>query len=253
MLDIRQLRLSRNSGFQLEVADWSVSSGELHVVLGTNGSGKSTLLRLFSGEETPDEGEVRLYGRNLQDWNSTERARHLALLPQASSMNFAFTAEEVVSLGLTPLSLGWRDARSKVHDVMRLVDCLHLAQKDYPNLSGGERQRVHLARVLVQLSQAERPPVLLLDEPTSAQDLGQQHRLLSLSRELAREQGYGVVAILHDLNLALRYADQCLLLDAGRVVVYGSPSQVINQQTIRRYWGYSATFLHGEEGVLVVA
>jgi iron complex transport system ATP-binding protein len=253
MLEIRQLRLRRRSGFTLDIPLWRVCGGELCAVLGTNGAGKSTLLKLLCGEEAAGNGQVLLHDRPLQHWPALERARHLGVLPQASSLDFNFSAEEVVSLGLTPLSLGWRDARRTVQAVMRATDCAHLAHMEYPRLSGGERQRVHLARVLVQLSQAEQAPVLLLDEPTSAQDLGQQHRMLELARNLAREHGYCIAAILHDLNHALRYADHCLLLDAGQSIASGRPEQVITVECVERYWGYRAHFVKDRLGRALVA
>lgn len=252
MLEIEQLTFRHSSGFTLCVPHLQIAPGEVRAVLGTNGAGKSTLLRLMSAEQ-PSRGQVALHGRPLECWRPTERARHLGVLPQASNLDFAFTAREVVALGLTPLSLGWRDAGRVVREVMRATDCEHLATNSYIALSGGERQRVHLARVLLQLSQAELPPVLLLDEPTSAQDLGQQHRVLQLACDLARERGYAVGAILHDLNLALRYANYCTLLHAGRVVTSGAPAEVISGDNIERYWGYTPTLLTAACGRTVVA
>ncbi|KZX60523.1 hypothetical protein A3709_00140 [Halioglobus sp. HI00S01] len=253
MLHVHDLKFSRGREFTLQVADWRASPGHVQAVLGTNGAGKSTFLKLLCGEEAPTGGDIRLHGQRLQDWSALERARHLGVLPQASSLSFAFSAEEVVSLGLTPLNTGWRNAQQTVRAVMRATDCAHLAKKPYPRLSGGERQRIHLARVLVQLSQAEHAPVLLLDEPTSAQDLGQQHRMLELASGLAREHNYAVVAILHDLNLTLRHTTHCLHLDAGRSVAQGAPQEVLSTDSIAKYWGYNAQLLHTADGALVVA
>jgi iron complex transport system ATP-binding protein len=127
------------------------------------------------------------------------------------------------------------------------VDCLALAKRAYPTLSGGERQRVQLARVLLQLSEAETQPLLLLDEPTSAQDLGHQHAVLSLLRALAKENNYLVLAILHDLNQVLRYSDECLLLQQGAVVASGRPGEVLTPAMVERCWGYLPRRL-GEPG-----
>ncbi|MCB1847792.1 MAG: heme ABC transporter ATP-binding protein [Halieaceae bacterium] len=252
MLEIRELEFIRGATFALTIDHWQVVPGEVRAVLGTNGAGKSTLLKLLCGEQRSRQ-QVLLHARALDDWNPVERARHLGVLPQASSLDFAFSAEEVVCLGLIPLTLGWRDARQAVAAIMRATDCAHLARKNYRTLSGGERQRVQLARILVQLSQAEREPVLLLDEPTSAQDLGQQHRVLDLARQLATERDYAVAAILHDLNLAIRYADQCILLSAGELVASGVPADVITRENIQRHWGYAATILTSAGGKPVIA
>jgi iron complex transport system ATP-binding protein len=247
MLEIRNLNIQRGTDFSLDIPHWEVLPGEVRAVLGANGAGKSTLLKLLSGEEA-SIGGVLLHKRPLESWHSMERARHLGVLPQSNNLNFAFSAEEVVSLGLTPLTLGWRQGRQIVQAMMHATDCAHLGKTKYPTLSGGEQQRVHLARVLVQLSQAEREPVLLLDEPTSAQDLGQQHRVMELAIEFARTQHYSIVAILHDLNLALRYADHCMLLDHGQPVALGPPAMVVTSANIERYWGYSARMLTSECG-----
>ncbi|CAA0120083.1 Hemin import ATP-binding protein HmuV [Halioglobus japonicus] len=252
MLEVTALQLQRGNNFALDIRHWQALPGEVHAILGTNGAGKSTLLKLLSGEEA-SPGNVLLHHTPLQSWPSMERARHLGVLPQSNNLSFAFSAEEVVSLGLTPLTLGWRQGRQTVHAMMRATNCAHLGKAKYPALSGGEQQRVHLARVLVQLSQAEREPVLLLDEPTSAQDLGQQHRLMELAGELARSQHFCIVAILHDLNLALRYADHCMLLDQGQAVAVGTPNEVVNGVNIERYWGYSAQVLTSECGRTVIS
>jgi iron complex transport system ATP-binding protein len=251
VLVLERIALERG-GFGLSVQRWQARGGELHALLGRNGAGKSTLLRVIAGEMS-FAGSVRLHGRELGDWSPLERARHLAVLPQASQLSFGFSAAEVVRLGATPLTLGWRELGQAVERAMAFTDCAGLARQPYPKLSGGEKQRVHLARVLLQLSQAEQPPLLLLDEPTSAQDLGQQHGLLGSVRELCEQRGMGVVAVLHDLNQSLRYAHCCSLVDGGRLVAEGAPADVLTPATVRRYWGYPATRAEDAEGRWLLA
>lgn len=252
MLEVSDLCLQRGTGFSLNIPQWQALPGQVWAILGTNGSGKSTLLKLLCGDEV-SAGSVLLHQRPLEQWSHRERACHLGVLPQSNNLTFGFSAEEVVALGLTPLTVGWREGRQMVRSMMLATDCAHLRSAKYPALSGGEKQRVQLARVLVQLSQAEQEPVLLLDEPTSAQDLGQQHRLLGLATDLAATRHFCVVTILHDLNLALRYAGHCMLLSQGEAVASGPPSMVINHASIQRYWGYSAQILTSESGRKVVA
>ncbi len=251
MLLLEQVALERG-GFGLEVGEWRAHGGELHALLGRNGAGKSTLLRVLAGE-LEFTGSVRLHGRDLRDWEPAERARHLAVLPQSSRLSFGFSAAEVVRLGATPLALGWRELGREVERAMAFADCADLARQPYPRLSGGEKQRVHLARVLLQLSQAERPPLLLLDEPTSAQDLGQQHRLLAGVRDLGERRGMAVVAVLHDLNQALRYAHRCTLMDHGRPAEQGPPAAVLVPEAVCRYWGYPASVTTDAAGRPVLA
>lgn len=250
MLQLEQVELLR-SGFSLRIDSWIAHAGEFHALLGCNGAGKSTLLRLVAGE-MPYRGKVTLHGQDLDAWNSEERARHLAVLPQSSQLNFGFTAEEVVALGATPLRLAWREQHDAVRRVMELAQCARLRGQAYPRLSGGEKQRVHLARCLLQLSQAEQAPLLLLDEPTSAQDLGQQHTLLNRVRELCEAQGYGVVAVLHDLNQALRYAHRASLLDAGRLVDEDRPEALLTPERVKVFWGYPAERVTNQRGEAVL-
>lgn len=131
---------------------------------------------------------------------------------------------------------------------IRATDTWQFADRLYPSLSGGERQRVQLARVLLQLSQAERAPLLLLDEPTSAQDLGQQHQLLNLVKSLCPENDFAVISILHDLNQASRYADKVWLLQQGELVAQGSPLQVLQPETVMKIWGYQPGLFFNSQG-----
>jgi iron complex transport system ATP-binding protein len=250
MLRVENLLWQRH-GFGLDVPSWTVDSGELHALAGCNGAGKSTLLKAIAGEI--QAGRVYLHDIALDAWPALQRARHLAVLPQASELNFPFTAAEVVALGKTPLTLGWREAGQAVRRVMEETDTARLSDKDYRRLSGGERQRVHLARVLLQLSQADQPPLLLLDEPTSAQDLGQQHALLQLVRVLADRRDYGVVAVLHDINLCLRYAGRISLLQSGRLVDCGDPERVLTADAVRRYWGFPVEAYRNDSGARLLA
>ncbi len=251
VLTIENLSIVHGSSFGLGVDDWGASQGQLHALLGRNGAGKSTLLKCIAGELTY-RGSICLHDLDLSRWDSTVRARHLAVLPQASQLNFSFSAAEVVALGATPLAMGWRDVQAEVRRVMSLAQCEHLRDAAYPGLSGGEKQRVHFARCLLQLSQADKPPLLLLDEPTSAQDLGQQHSLLQQVRRLAEEEGYSVVAVLHDLNQALRYAHRATLLDAGKVVREDTPQLLLTPERVQVFWGYPAERVVNQRGEAVL-
>jgi iron complex transport system ATP-binding protein len=169
-----------------------------------------------------------------------QRARQLAVLPQGSQLNFSFKAIDVVRLGLTPLSLRVAESEDRIQQLMHACDVWLLRNRDFTTLSGGEQQRVQLARVLVQLSQAQRAPALLLDEPTSAQDLGQQHKILALAQELAHSQGYLVIAVLHDLNQVLHYCDQTILMADGQMSMMGTPQEILTPRNIEDFWYYRA-------------
>ncbi len=212
----------------LEGVDLSIQPGQLTAVLGPNGAGKSTLLRLLAGELTPSQGALHLNGRRYQNWRREEIARQLAVLPQRSSLGFAFTALEVVLMGRIPHASGHAHDLEIAHDCLRQTDCSHLCDRPFPVLSGGEQQRVQLARVLAQLHTDATDPsrYLLLDEPTAALDPAHQLLTLQLARRHA-DQGVGVLVILHDLNLATRFADRVLLLQQGRALALGATEQVL--------------------------
>ncbi|XOV82869.1 MAG: ATP-binding cassette domain-containing protein [bacterium] len=227
--------------FLLTISHWEARAGEFSVLLGRNGAGKSTMLKAIAGD-LPCTGERVLHGRLVEKWDPLDRARHMAVLPQASDLHFAFQAEDVVALGAMPLQMGWRELNKAIRNAMADADCADLAGKPYPQLSGGEKQRIHFARVLLQLTQAQKSPLLLLDEPTSAQDLKQQHKLLGQVTELCRQYDYTAIAVLHDLNQALRYSDQCTLIENGRVVIEGVPEQVLTPDLVHTTWDYPAKY-----------
>ena len=212
-------------------------------VLGRNGAGKSSLLHALAGTLATQGGAVRLLDRDLSRWRPRDLATRRAVLTQHSSLPFGLQVLDVVLLGRSPhrgRTTGAKD-REVAHQALARTETSHLVSRDYLSLSGGERQRVQWARVLAQLDFTEDPSVsgprwLLLDEPTSALDLAHQHSALSLAASLS-ELGIGVLAIVHDPNLAARYADRILLLQKGQVVAEGSPTQVITAPTIERLYG----------------
>ncbi len=246
MLVMENVSCKSGGKVRLHVESLALAPGQFTAVIGPNGAGKTTLLKAISGEQAYC-GEISFNGRPLSQWPALERARHIAVLPQASQLSFPFTAKEVVEMGLTPLSLGMSEGQKHVRRVMNVTHCLHLSEQLYPSLSGGERQRVQLARVLLQLSQASQEPVLLLDEPTSAQDLGQQHHLLALMKRLCLEQDFAVLAILHDLNQVLHYCDRGLLIHEGRLSADGPPQKILSEDSIYQHWQYRPTRIPREE------
>jgi iron complex transport system ATP-binding protein len=217
-----------------------VAPGETVAILGENGAGKTTLLRALAGDRQPSgarqNGEVTLAGRPIGDWSLSERARLRAVLPQRPELAFAFNAREVAGFGRYAHHGGWRSAEDqRIADAaLRLTDAFHLAEREVTTLSGGEQARVHLASVFAQLwdVQSASPRFLLLDEPTAALDLAHQHRLLETAHEFAHTRAIGVVAILHDLNLAAMYADRVVVLRRGTLIAQGTPAEVLQPATI---------------------
>lgn len=234
MLEARSLSFRMGRRDLLEGVSFALEAGEVLGVLGPNGAGKTTLLRLLSGEERPSRGEVRLLGRPLGAYTALELARLRAVLTQRRDLNFPFTAYEVAFLGRLPhleaRAEGPRDHQATAH-ALGLAQAQALAQRSYPTLSGGEGSRVDLARVL-----AQEPRLLLLDEPTNHLDPRHQVEVLQLCRRLAGE-GWAVLAVLHDLNLAALFCDRVLLLHQGTAVALGTPQEVLEPERLERVYG----------------
>ncbi len=235
MLEAVDVTYSVRGKHLVEGVSLEVRPGEVLVIAGPNGAGKSTLLKTLSGDLRATSGEVRVDGRRLERWAARDLARRRAVLPQSSSLAFPFRVLDVVLMGRGPhmeRSESARDVRI-ARDALDAAGVRHLEDRIYPTLSGGERQRVHLARVMAQIWEVREgePPYLLLDEPTASLDLAHQHVALVAAREVARAGG-GVLVVLHDLNLAARYADRIGLLAAGRLVALGTPAEVLEPSLI---------------------
>lgn len=195
---------------------------EFLAVLGPNGSGKSTLLRLLAGLRRPSLGSIWLRGRPLNSWSLRERAKQLAFVEQEALGRPDLRVCDVVALGLLPHRPPWGPAdgsqKHVVDTALTRVNMLDFAQRPMSELSGGERRRVLLARALTQHT-----PLVILDEPTNHLDVRHQHNLL----RVVRASGRTVIAALHDLGMALSYADRVIVLDRGRLVAEGTPDEVL--------------------------
>ena len=235
MLRADNLACARGGCRILNAIDFTLAAGEVMAVLGNNGAGKSTLLATLTGELKPDAGQVWLGEQPLSSWADEARARHLAVLPQQSTLAFPFVVEEVVAMGRLPHDTGWQRDHEIVAQAMQSADTQHLRGRNYLTLSGGERQRVHLARVLAQVWQ-QPGACLLLDEPTASLDLSHQQVTLGQARDFAAAGG-SVLVILHDLNLAARYADRILLLHRGEMAALGQPWEVLQAERIADVFG----------------
>ncbi|AHF93814.1 hemin ABC transporter ATP-binding protein [Opitutaceae bacterium TAV5] len=253
VLSARGLAYTVDAGRKTLLADVDLTlrPGEFHAIIGRNGAGKSTLLKLLTGELHPTAGEIELWQIPL----ARHRARHLArrrgVLAQHTELHFDYRALEVVLLGRIPHQ---RNQIETDADVAIALDCLHRVglagyeDRNYLTLSGGEQQRVHLARVLAQVTPGDahpddaaspdHRPLLFLDEPTSSLDLHHQNQVLEIARSLTRDRGAAVLAVLHDLNLAARYADTITLLTAGRVTACGTPDAVLREDTLRHAFSH---------------
>ena len=232
----------------LRDVSFAVAEGERVAVVGANGSGKTTLLRAVAGL-IPHGGTLELRGRPVSQWPAKQRARAVALVRQQADLAVDFTAAEIVALGRAPW-LGWTERladadRQRVDAALAAVDLTALADRPVTRLSGGEQQRVALAQALAQDA-----PLLLLDEPTAHLDVRHQLDLVARLAALARD-GRTVVAAIHDLELAARFADRLWVIAGGTLAADGPPAQILTPGLLRDAFGVEAEVEAGTDGVRV--
>jgi len=220
------------------IADLSVDvlDGRITAIVGPNACGKSTLLRGLARLLKPSGGQVILDGNDINGMHTKEVARRLGLLPQTSIAPEGISVADLVSRGRFPHQKVLRqwstDDDAAVAYAMRATAVTELAGRLVDELSGGQRQRVWVAVVL-----AQQTPLVLLDEPTTFLDIAHQVELLDLFAKLNREDNRTVVAVLHDLNHACRYADQIIAMKSGHIVAQGDPSDVITEELVEAVYG----------------
>jgi len=233
----------------LDAASLTVQPGEIVALLGPNGAGKSTLLSALSGALRPQSGQVSLDGKDIHAVEPQALARRRAVLSQHQGSAFPFQCLDIVLLGRDPHGGSRYNPLdiAIVEQALDEADAAGLAHRDYATLSGGERQRIHLARVLAQIWPAAgcaESRYLLLDEPTNNLDLAHQQKLLSTARRLARA-GVGVLAILHDPNLAAMAADRIVMMRDGRIHADGAPACVLTAHHMSAVFGIETRVIRG--------
>ncbi len=227
-----RFRYNRKGPYILDNFNLSVECGEIVGIIGPNGSGKTTALKVLSRIIRPEQGEVKIIGRNISKMRQKEIAKIIGVVPQGTTIAFPFTVREIVLMGRSPHLGFWQMEREhdlKIADnAMALTDSLEIADRRIDELSGGEQQRVIIARALSQ-----EPKVMLLDEPTAYLDINHQVEIFDLIKRLNSERELTVVIVSHDLNMASEYCDRLVLMRNGQVYVEGPPKQVITETNIR--------------------
>ena len=206
-------------------------------IIGPNGAGKSTLLRCINQILTPKSGTVCLDGKKTRDMDTVEIARNFGYVPQEFPLTFQATVFDTVLMGRRPFS-SWKVNREDVEiagAALKLLNLEEVALRYHSELSGGQQQRVLIARALAQQSR-----VLLLDEPTSKLDIRNQLEVMDIIRSLAEERELLSILVIHDLNLASRYADRLIMLKEGKIYAAGDPTSVLTQENIRAVYGVEA-------------
>jgi iron complex transport system ATP-binding protein len=249
-IDVRDATVVLGGRPVVDRIDVSVAEGEWIALIGPNGAGKTTLLRAIAGLVSY-AGSIAVRERSLHDLGRMELARLVAVVPQEPSTPPWMTVGEYVLLGRTPhlgtFSKEGRHDRAAAALALARLDLLGYAERRLGTLSGGEKQRAVVARAL-----AQEAPIVLLDEPTAALDIGHQQQALELLDALRAESGLTLVAAMHDLTLAAQYADRMVLLDQGRLAADGAPRDVVTEDAIARHYGATIRVLSVDGTVAVV-
>ena len=244
-LAARDLTLGYDGRTVVDGVSVDIRDHEFTVVIGPNASGKSTLLKALSRTLTPISGSVLLDGEPISSYRSKLVARRLAMLPQSPVAPEAITVRDLVGRGRYPhqsILRQWsEDDQAAVDEALRMTALSDIAQRVVSDLSGGQRQRAWIAMVLAQGTD-----ILLLDEPTTFLDIAHQYEVLELCARLHRN-GRTVVAVLHDLNQAARYATHLVVMDSGRIVAEGAPPDVLTAELIERVYGLPCVILPDPE------
>lgn len=236
------LRLTYGDRVVADGLDVHIPAGKVTALVGPNACGKSTALRALARLLKPAAGTVHLDGRDLADLPARELALQLALLPQTPTAPDGITVRDLVARGRTPHQRWWRqwsaEDEAVVDRVLEATGTVELADRSLDELSGGQRQRVWIAMALAQDT-----PVLLLDEPTTYLDLAHQVDVLELVAHLNRTEGRTVVMVLHELNLACRYADHLVAMRNGQVIAAGPPAEVVTPQLVQNVFDLPAAVI----------
>lgn len=236
LFELENVSFAVSGSALLQSLTMTLPAGRFVGLIGHNGSGKSTLLKLLARHQPASGGSIRFEGKKLGEWADRQYARKVAYLPQQIPVTAGMRVRELVRLGRYP----WHGALGrfsqvdgqKVEEAMHLTDVIGLADRLVDSLSGGERQRAWLAMLVAQDAEC-----LLLDEPTSALDIAHQVEMLALIHRLSKDRGIGVVAVLHDVNMAARFCDDIIALHTGRLIARGTPTDIMTPDRLRLVYG----------------
>lgn len=213
-----------------------VEKGRFCALMGDNGSGKTTLLKCLARLYSPQSGEIILDGRNCKEYTSKQLAQKVSMVFQRSQTDADFTAQEIVLMGRNPyqkpLQIESEEDLRIVEECMRKTNTWQLKDSYPDEMSGGELQRVMIARAL-----AQKTPVMLLDEPTSNLDIRHQFEIMDLLREICLQEEKTIVIVVHDLNLALQYCNQLILVHDGEIVHQGEVEEGLSEANVRKVFG----------------
>ena len=249
-LSVRNLSFAYRKTQVLSDVGFDAGAGEFLAVLGPNGVGKTTLFRCMLGEQKRYTGTITVDGENVRGFSARETAHRIAYIPQTHGMAFRFSVRDVVLMGtthmLSPLASPGKEQERIAAEALEKLGIAHLSDRSFDTLSGGEQQLVYVARALAQQAK-----ILLMDEPTSSLDYGNQLRVLSTVKELAGE-GYTVLLSTHNPQHALWVADRVLALKDGRVAAFGPAQETITPTLLETLYGTKAELFDTPGGPVIL-
>ena len=234
-LEVENLEFGYRDDLVVRNISFNIKAGSFVSIIGPNGSGKSTLLKTLNNIYNPNSGSILLYHKNLLSYRKREIAKKIALVPQDTVIDYDFTVEDVVMMGRHPYKKRFERENEIdykiVNESLELTNTLNLKDRVINQISGGERQRAIIAKAL-----AQKPDIILLDEPTSNLDINHQMDILNLLKKLNKENGLTVILVIHDINLACRYSHEIILLNKGKILGMGTPEEVITVENIENVY-----------------
>lgn len=247
VLTIRDISVSFAEKEVLKNINWDIPNHKISTILGPNGCGKSTLLKVITGNLKAQSGTVCLKGKPLQSYANRELAQQVAFLPQTPELPRDMIVEELIACGRFPYQKWWKSTvgedRKAIEKAMQLTKTTALKERLVVSLSGGERQRVWIAMAL-----AQEPKILLLDEPTTYLDINHQLEVLELLKKLNLEEGLTVVMVLHELNQAMKYSDELMVIHKGKIAACGTPLKVFTPELLREVFSVKASIEKDDDG-----
>jgi iron complex transport system ATP-binding protein len=249
MLKAENISFKVDHKYLLKESSIEFEPGLFHVIMGANGAGKSTLLKLLAGDQKPSSGKIWLDEKELHHYTKKELATKRAVLSQHYNITFPITVNDIVLMGRYPYFSNNPTATdiSICKQAMQLMDVYEFAERDYNTLSGGESQKVQMSRVLSQIWEVIEgdEKFLFLDEPVSHLDVKYQYQLMRIAKEFCK-QHVTVIAILHDINLALSFADRILFMKQGDITYDFNDSDQITPAIIMDVFGVSSSIIKNE-------
>lgn len=251
MIEAKNIGYAVGNTFLVNDISLKVLSGEFVVIMGANGAGKSTLLKMLAGSLQPTVGEISMNEKSLKEFSTEELAVKRAVLSQQYAIVFPSTAKDIVTIGRYPYFNNKPSATDEriIQQCMQQMEVTVLAERDYNTLSGGEAQKVQMSRVLAQIGEPEqaKDKILFLDEPVSHLDIKYQHQLLQVAKSLCSHH-VAVIAVLHDINLAVKYASKILFMKNGQLITTLNHPHEISTNITHEVFDVDAKIIKDEKG-----